>query len=68
LAEIGVDRISDLLKAAVPHGRLVLCCFESLETVPPEEQQFVCHRRALVSWWQQMAGDLVPELSDQPEP
>jgi hypothetical protein len=65
---LGVNTIEPVLVSLRLSGTLVLLCFESLAGVPPDEQQFVCYRRALASWWQQMTGDEVPELSDQLQP
>ncbi|HUY98591.1 MAG TPA: hypothetical protein VMW47_13420 [Verrucomicrobiae bacterium] len=67
LSELGVDRITELLKVAVPHARIVLCCFETLGAVAPDvPQTYLCHRRGFAEWWEVQTGDVVPELFGPP--
>lgn len=67
LTEVGFDRVAELLKATVPRGRIVLCCFESLSAVALDvPQPYICHRRCFAEWWEAQTGDVVPELSEEP--
>ena len=63
---LGVDQIADLIQAVCPVGTAVLCCYEKLTGIPPDEQQFVCHRRVFAAWWSENSGDEVPELEAMP--
>jgi hypothetical protein len=56
------DRLLDQLGR--PGERLVLLCFERLATKPG----LYCHRNLFAAWWQQRAGEEVPELGAVPMP
>ena len=60
-----VEGIAAELEAAYPEGRIVLLCFEDVHgrELPPAQ---ICHRRTFAEWWQDRAGDVVPELSERP--
>lgn len=54
--------IGKLLQEAVPAGPMSLLCFESLDGVPPEGRQAICHRHIAAAFWEQETGREVPEL------
>lgn len=62
LDEMGVGWIERRLQAVVPHGRIVLLCFEDV-WAPGTRFELACHRRMLADWLEREAGWTVPELT-----
>jgi len=62
LAVAGVDAIAEQIASiSAAHGGqgLVLLCFEDVA----ELGEMSCHRRGFARWWEEMTGQVVPELS-----
>ena len=62
LGEMGVGWIERRLQALVPHGRIVMLCFEDV-WAPDATFALACHRRMLADWLEREAGWTVPELT-----
>ncbi|HUY98599.1 MAG TPA: DUF488 family protein [Verrucomicrobiae bacterium] len=62
LETMGVGWIERRLQALVPHGPVVLLCFEDVWT-HGSIVELACHRRMLADWLERTAGWTVPELT-----